>query len=187
MATRFVDKYAGASATDAPISRSGAAGVGFDTLDNQWKYHNGTLIITPIHDNGIIVPAARMPLYNPTPKAIVDASATSLFDVALPANGWNGGVIHYTVVLTDATDFQALTGMVTYAAVSKATVQTLTIVELATNQAKAVSSGTLTLAWTFVAGTLKGTVKVQPTGSLTETTFQITYNVTPIVGAVTLL
>lgn len=124
---------------------------------------------------------------NPTSKAIVDASATSLFDVSCPASASCGGFIVYHVFDTDGTDFQGLSGLVTYAAVNKAATLTLTITELATTQAKAVSSGTLTLAWTFVTGTNKGTVKLQPTGSLTETTFNVTYTVFPIKGNITVL
>lgn len=126
-------------------------------------------------------------LINPTAKTIVDASATSLFDVAIANNTMVGGVIEYLVEASDGTDFQALTGIVTYAAVSKVATKTLTITEVAGNQAKAVSSGTLTLAWTFVTGTGKGTVKLQPTGSLTETTYRVTYTVKPIKGSVTIL
>lgn len=136
--------------------------------------------------DSIIVAGGRQ-VYNSVAKVIVDGAATSLFDVALPQNAWCGGRIDYVVTVGDGTDFQALTGIVTYAAVSKVAVQTLTITELATTQAKAVSSGTLTLAWTFVTGTLKGTVKLQPTGSLTETIYNITYSVTPTLGAITIL
>lgn len=121
------------------------------------------------------------------PITIVDGSATSLFTVALPSNGRAGGAFFYTIEASDGTDYQSMTGMVTYAAVSKAAVQTLTITSAAANDAKALSSGTLTVAFTFVAGTGLGTVKVQPTGSLTETLYQITLTIMPTVGVVTTL
>lgn len=124
---------------------------------------------------------------NGTSKTITDASATALFDVAVAQSGMSGGVIVFTVEAADGTDFQALSGVVSYACVNKAGTLTLTITQLSTVEAKAVSSGTLTLAWTFVTGTLKGTVKLQPTGSLTETTFRVTYTVFPNVGAITIL
>src|SRR5262249_36119056 len=98
-----------------------------------------------------------------------------------------GGFLNYLVQGFDGTDLQALSGVVTYAAVNKAGTLTLTITEVTANQAKAVSSGTLTLAWTFGTGTNKGTIKLQPTGSLTETVYTVTYTVYPIVGAVTIL
>lgn len=124
---------------------------------------------------------------NGTPKTIVDGAATPLFDVACASGARCGGVILYTVEVGDGTDHQALTGMATYAAVNKAATLTLTITNATANDAKAVSSGTLTLAWTFVTGTGKGTVKLTPTGSLTETTYQITYTVLPMIGAITIL
>lgn len=122
-----------------------------------------------------------------TPITIVDGSATSLFTALLPSNGRCGGAFFYTIEASDGTDYQAMTGMVTYAAVSKATVQTLTITSAAANDAKALSSGTLTVSFTIVAGTGLCTIKVTPTGSLTETTYTITLTVMPTVGAVTML
>jgi len=124
---------------------------------------------------------------NAPQKTIVDGSATSLADVAVPASAMVGGVIHYTVRASDGTDFQALTGMVTYSGVNKAATITGTITEVAGNQAKTVSTGTLTLAWTIVAGANKLTIKLQPTGSLTETTYDVTFSIQPILGAVTVL
>lgn len=124
---------------------------------------------------------------NPTPKTIVDGSATSLADVACAAGATVGGTLTYNVISSDGTDFQSLTGLVTYSAVNKAGTLTLTITEVAGNQAKAVSAGTLTLAWTFVTGASKGTIKLQPTGSLTETTYTVTYTILPLSGAVTIL
>ncbi len=127
-------------------------------------------------------------VFNGVQKTIVDSSATSLVDIAVPASAMVGGVIHYLVRASDGTDFQALSGMVTYSSVNKAATITGTVTELATNQAKTVSSGTLTLAWTIVAGTNKMTIKLQPTGSLTETTpYDVTFTISPLVGAVTIL
>jgi|GEM_PF-4246301 len=125
---------------------------------------------------------------NATSKTIIDSAATSLVDVACAASAMVGGNLHYVVRATDGTDFQALSGFVTYSGVNKAATITGTVTELATNQAKTVSAGTLTLAWTIVAGANKLTIKVQPTGSLTETTpYDITFTISPIVGAVTVL
>lgn len=122
-----------------------------------------------------------------TPITIVDGSATSLFTALLPANGRIGGAFFYTIEASDGTDYQAMTGMVTYAGVSKATVQTLTITSAAANDAKAVSSGTLTVSFTIVAGTGLATIKLTPTGSLTETLYTVTLTVMPTVGVVTML
>lgn len=187
MSTRFINKYAGSTATLAPINRSQATGIGFDTNDSQLKFYNGTAICTPIHDNGVGAQVARMPIYNPTSKAIVNASATALFDVARAANIAAAGLIYYQVTCTDGTDFQSMSGVVAYAHVDKAGVGTFTITEATGNQGKAVSSGTITLAWTYVTGTAKGTVKLQPTTSLTATVFTVIYTVLPMSGAVTIV
>lgn len=125
---------------------------------------------------------------NATAKTISDAAATSLVDVAVPASAMVGGVIHYVVRATDGVDFQALTGIVTYAGVNKAGAISGSIVEATTNQAKTLSGGTLSVAWTLVAGANKLTIKLQPTGSLTETApYDVTFTITPLQGAVTIL
>lgn len=124
----------------------------------------------------------------PKQTTIVDGSATPLADIACVASAMVGGVIHYLVRATDGTDYQALAGMVTYSCVNKAATITGTITELATTQAKTVSSGTLTLSWTIVAGTNKMTIKLTPTGSLTETApYDVTFTITPFIGAATIL
>jgi hypothetical protein len=142
----------------------------------------------PTPANSVQVAGGRA-IFNSAPKTIVDGSATSLFEVAVPDNTMAGGFIFYTVRATDGTDYQALTGMVTYSAVSKAGTLTATnAMEVAGNQNKSVSSGTLTLAWTSVTGTAKITIKLQPAGSLTETTpYDVTYTVVPLIGTVTIL
>lgn len=124
---------------------------------------------------------------NAAAKTIADGAATSLADIACPSGSSCGGTLFFLVQASDGTDFQAISGIATYAAVNKAGTLTLTITYVAANEAKAVSSGTLTLAWTFVTGTAKGTIKLQPTGSLTETSYTVSYTVVPIVGAVTIL
>lgn len=126
-------------------------------------------------------------LINGTPKTIVDGSATSLFDVAVASGAMSGGLCHFLIRASDGTDHQADAGMFSYSCVNKAGTVTATVTYVTGNEAKAVSAGTLTLAFTNVAGTLKSTVKLQPTGSLTETTYTIEYTVLPIRGAVTIL
>ena len=125
---------------------------------------------------------------NPTAKTIANGSPTSLADIACASGAVCGGVLHYLVRVFDATDWQALSGIVTYSAVNKAGTLTLTITENTANQAKAVSAGTLTLAWTFVTGTAKGTIKLQPTTSLASPNpFDVTYTLLPLIGTATIL
>lgn len=123
-------------------------------------------------------------------KTIVDGSATSLFDYDCQSGVGSSGVVNYQVFASDGTDHQCIAGSLSYSAVNKA--GTLTTAFFAATGAagldsKAVSSGTLTLAWTNVAGTLKGTLKLQPTGSLTETSYFVILQIFPITGAITLV
>lgn len=126
-------------------------------------------------------------LANGAAKTIVDGSATALCDIACAAGAMSGGFIDFLVRASDGTDHQALAGRAAYACVNKAGTHTGTITYTTAPEAKAVSSGTLTLSFTIVTGTDKMTAKVQPTGSLTETTYTIEYNVQPIRGAVTIV
>lgn len=108
-------------------------------------------------------------------KALTDA-ATSLFDVTLNAGEMAGGTVVWTIIASDGTNHQAYSGIVTYAVVNKAGTYTSQITHDAANDSKAVSSGTLTAAWTVLNGTNKVTIRVTPTGSLTETIYQIIYS-----------
>jgi hypothetical protein len=125
---------------------------------------------------------------NAAAKTIVDGSATSLFEVTCPSGTMCGGFIDFLVRASNGTDHQAIAGRAAFSAVNKAGTITATVTYTTAPEAKAVSSGTLTLSFTIVDSTEKVTVKVQPTGSLTETTpYTIEYNVQPIRGAVTIL
>lgn len=142
-----------------------------------------TPIISSIKDSGGTVRAT----YNATAKTIVDGSATSLFSVAIAANTVIGGHVDFLVRASDGTDYQAIAGRAVYSAVNKAGTTTGTITYTTAPEAKAVSSGTLTLAFTMVDSTNVATYKLQPTGSLTETTpYTIEYSIYPIRGVVTI-
>lgn len=157
-------------------------GTSTSTLENKTLSSTTTKVGTLRDTNGL-----NRAIYNPTAKTIVDGSATSLFEVAVAAAASVGGVVQYSIFASDGTDHQALTGTVTYAAVNKAGTTTVTVTNTTAPEAKAVSSGTLTTAWTGVDSTNKITVKVQPTGSLTETTYTVVYTVFPLRGVVTIL
>jgi hypothetical protein len=127
-------------------------------------------------------------IFNPTAKTIVDGAATGLFSVPVPAAGVIGGVIEFLIKASDGTDHQTIAGIATYSAEAKLTVVVGAITYVAANEAKSVSAGTLTLSFTAdvsVANVV--TYKLQPTGSLTETTYNITYTIRPIAGVVTIL
>ena len=142
-----------------------------------------TPIITSIKDTAGVVRQT----HNATAKTIVDGSATSLFSVALTAGQVIGGTMDFMVHASDATDHQVIAGVATYSAENKAGVIVRTITYDAANEAKAVSAGTLTLAFTATDDTNVATFKLQPTGSLTETTYTITYSLFPLRGVVTIL
>jgi hypothetical protein len=179
------------SASGVVTSAAGTSAGNVVTIDGSQTLTSKTLtsptLTTPavavINDTG----GVNRVVLNATAKTIVDGSATSLADVACASGAACAGLLFYHVFASDGTDHQAMAGMVSYSAVNKGGTLTLTITNATANDAKAVSSGTLTLAWTFVTGTSKGTIKLQPTGSLTETTYTVSYTVFPIVGAVTIL
>jgi hypothetical protein len=127
-------------------------------------------------------------LLNAAAKTIVDGSATSLFEVAVTAGLMIGGTFQFLVRASDATDFQAIAAYGSYSAENKAGTTVGAITYATANEAKSVSAGTLTLAFTMTDGTNKAVFKLQPTGSLTETTpYTIEYTVMPIRGVVTIL
>lgn len=127
-------------------------------------------------------------IYNPTAKTIVDGAATGLFSVAVAAGAVIGGSGTFLVKASDGTDHQTIAGLFTYSAEAKLTVVVGAITYVAANEAKSVSSGTLTLAFTAdvsVANVV--TFKLQPTGSLTETIYTVEYTLFPVRGTVTIL
>lgn len=127
-------------------------------------------------------------LFNTTPKTIVDGSATALFSVAVAAGAMIGGSGTFLVRASDGTDQQVIAGLFTYSAEAKLTVVVGAITYVAANEAKSVSAGTLTLAFTAdvsVANVV--TYKLQPTGSLTETLYTVEYTLATIRGTVTIL
>lgn len=128
-------------------------------------------------------------LPNAAAKTIADGAATALFSVAVAAGAGIGGSGTFLVRATDGTDFQTIAGIFTYSAEAKLTVVVGAITYVAANEAKSVSAGTLTLAFTAdvsVANVV--TYKLQPTGSLTETApYTVEYTLFPVRGVVTIL
>jgi hypothetical protein len=134
-----------------------------------------------------IGPSGR-PVPNAPLKPVTGGTANSLANIAVPAGAMVGGIIHYTVSVTDGTNFQSLSGMVTYAGVNKGGTITGAITEVTANQAEAVTgASTLSLTWTIVAGAGILTIKVQPNTSLTPTALNVAFTITPIIGAATIL
>lgn len=126
-------------------------------------------------------------IYQTTTKTIVDGAATAVFSVPVAQGSYIGGVFDFQVFASDGTDFQVITGHGAYSVVNKAGTLTSTITQATAVEAKAVSAGTITLAWTIAEDTADvATIKLQPTGSLTETTYNVLLNIRPLRGVVTL-
>lgn len=200
MAIRFIDKVTGATSTTAIANDAtgratirnlpDATGIGYDKVDNTLKYNGNDVIQFLGGATGLFDSAnTAKVLPNSAAKTIVDGSATAMFSVACPALSGVGGAGVFLVRASDGTEFQADAGIFTYSGEAKTTTVVAAITYVAANEAKSVSSGTLTLAFTAdVSVNNVVTYKVQPTGSLTETTpYTIEYTLFPIRGTVTIL
>jgi len=111
-------------------------------------------------------------------KTIADGSATTLLTYPLAAGEYCAGVMHFCVFGTDGTDITMITGIATYGALNKAGTVTGSITYDTANEAKNVSGGaTLTLSFTDTDDTNAASFKLTPTGSLTETTYYVRYQI----------
>jgi hypothetical protein len=200
MAIQYIDKKYGATSSTAIANDAtgrakvqsfpDAAGIAYDLVDNTFKFNGSGTVKSLADSSGLVdVNAQARLVINPTAKTISDGAATALFSVAVPASTMIGGSATFLVRASDGTDFQTIAGIFTYSAEAKATVVVGAITYVAANEAKSVSAGTLTLAFTAdvsVANVV--TYKLQPTGSLTETTpYTVEYTLLPIRGTVTIL
>jgi hypothetical protein len=98
-------------------------------------------------------------------KALTDAAAVSLFEIALPSLSMTGGTISATIQVTNGTDMQAFSQTIGYSAVNKAGTYTYNITADTGN--KSVSAGTLTTTWSILNGTNKVTIQLNADTSLT--------------------
>lgn len=121
-----------------------------------------------------------------TKSGLTNSSANIVATIAVPNGSFASGNIEYCVEVSDGTDFQTISSFVTYGIVNKAGTFTTTITELSTNQAKAVSAGTLTSTWTITTSGTTATIKYQPASSLTPTTNRINFFISPFNGVVSL-
>lgn len=190
MSTHFIQAIAGPLSTVNTPQRFGVdkGNVGFNSdAANSYRigYNQNGTIVYLADDSG--AGPARLPVYNPKAYAMGNAAAAiSLFSFTTTALSGIGGVLWYNYLATDGTDVHSLTGMVTYAAVDKAGTVTATITEVAANQAKAVSSGTITISWTATTSSHAVTFKAATTDSLTTTSANLVYSILPLVGTPTL-
>ena len=112
--------------------------------------------------------------------ALSDAVKTAVLDIAIADAEFIGGTLTYTITATDATDHQALTGIVGFSGVRKnGTPDTyhLTIAESASPVlAESAGASTLTDTWEIDAGTNVATISVTANSSLTTPTMTCRYH-----------
>jgi hypothetical protein len=112
----------------------------------------------------------------PSEKNLVNNTATSLFEIALPTLSMASGRILYQIDSTDGTDMQTHSGNISYSAVNKGGVYTEQISDdSGAGDSKAVSSGTLVDTWTILDGTNKITIQLKANSSLTPTILRVRY------------
>lgn len=114
---------------------------------------------------------------NATHRVTLTDAETTLFSVDLPSGETTGGLVMFRVHASNGTDHQSLCGTMTFAAVNKAGTITDDETYATANEAKAASSGTLTLAFAVNDATNKIDVTLTPTGSLTETVYYVDFSV----------
>lgn len=116
---------------------------------------------------------------------LTEATATAFLRINIPTGEVAGGEIVVTVEANDATDFQARTLRLIWAAVNKAGTTTVTI--STPEEVVAVSAGTLTATITAVdAGSGNVDFKADATSSLTQTVLRANFQVSKNFGTGTI-
>lgn len=100
-------------------------------------------------------------------KALVDATATAFSRVAVANNSYEGGVLHYTIFATNATDYQNRSGSVPFAIRNLGGTETCTF---GTASDAYDGTGTLTVTWDCAAGTDTVDLRATADTSLASTT-----------------
>jgi hypothetical protein len=157
---------------------AGVAGALTDDAD--LTFATDTLSATKVNTSGVQGAYAT--------KALVDAAAAAAFvKVTMPSDSYIGGNVEYSVEASDATDFQARSGVLAFSAVSKVAAITCTVATVsAAVEVVAVSAGTLANTFTCADGT-GGLLELRAAAdsSLTPTTLRIRYRVNTTNSGVT--
>lgn len=109
-------------------------------------------------------------------KNLTESTATAFVRIAVPSNGPVGGVIHYSIVADDGTDYQERTGSVNFSAVGQSA-NTTSALGTVINESVATSTGTLTVSFSTANNTGSVDIKANAVSSLTQTTLAIKYRV----------
>jgi hypothetical protein len=102
-----------------------------------------------------------------SPKSLTDGSATNLVSLTIASGSTVGGILRYTIEVTDGTDYQVETGAVMVSSYNKAGTISGTVTEV--NSQQNVSSGTLTTAWA-ISNANPAVISVNADTSLTPST-----------------
>jgi hypothetical protein len=102
-----------------------------------------------------------------SPKSLTDGSATNLVSLTIASGSTVGGILRYTIEVTDGTDYQVETGAVMVSSYNKAGTISGTVTEV--NSPQNVSSGTLTTAWA-ISNANPAVISVNADTSLTPST-----------------
>lgn len=112
-------------------------------------------------------------------KTITEDVASDLFSIDIATGTSCGGTINWSTANTDGTEFQIMAGLTTYAAFNKAGTIYSSITENVSNEAKILSSGTLTNTFQTDASGTTFKIQVIHNSSLTPSAGhpRINYNV----------
>jgi hypothetical protein len=102
-------------------------------------------------------------------KVLSDGVATGFVEIAVATGEFLGGVVEYSIYVTDGTDFQSHAGSVAFVAVNKAGTVTSDIEETygPAAEAEVATSGTLSDDFTITNGSGKITINCKANTSLT--------------------
>lgn len=121
-------------------------------------------------------------------KVWISGAAYSAFTTTQATLVGSAGIVFWAVTAINATDMQVDMFHTTYSAVNKAGTTTGAHTYVSAEEAKSVSTGTLTFTAAMVdSGAGLATFTVTPTSSITPTTLVLSFTVFPLVGAVTIL
>lgn len=115
-------------------------------------------------------------IYNPVTKALTSGVAVTLLQAAVAANSAAGGFVRFTIRATDGTDWQTLTGILTFGAVNKAGAITAPAPTIVTSTpVSPVGTLTVTAAATTGASLINVQLNATSAGLGALTTFDVTY------------
>jgi Pectate lyase superfamily protein len=145
----------------------------------------GTLILAPGASTGTGATAVKVQTYTKaastgttdntavdriivtSPKALTDGSATNLVSLTITNGSTIGGILRYTIEVTDGTDYQVETGIVIVSSYNKAGTVSGTVTEV--NSQQNLSAGTLSTTWA-ISNANPALISVNADTSLTPST-----------------